>query len=498
MSQWVAVEFQSNSETNFSSASRRQSKQVSVNNMAASLSPTANLLRKSRLFSLPKAITSLETAAARNRNESDTATLPYPVRASIVTPASSLSRGDWGLKRPLPAKSTSQKSSRPVVRINALDTFEHVTDFDSAADHTMTLEKFQELNLPISLPTRSGYSTSIVPRHHSPFEANVDNTEATPATTPDTKQFRHTGPWLGGLTEAEFGAYLDKITEEKPRLMRKLRRWFYAKRKAELRNQAQDKGEDLENLPPVTKEEFDNYVKTLRSDPYSLGPVIFELLDLPSAPAVPNDRIGSKYFASPPTKMPAAEYATYGPPMTHPSAGLSYARSHASIYNHPKYGPQAHQRPVEARVLRPRGRVRGKAGRAVAGVGGIAFEDLSAMTFAEQGAPPGLASFDATIPGGAKYYVQPIRASIKANGQIALSSYRASASAKLAHDLEDYKKQSAAPRFNPRAPASSRNQRAVPRLDQARTSPVRRVETEQPETSREDVARNLMKTLTSR
>ncbi|KAL4784005.1 NAD(P)-binding protein [Aspergillus varians] len=456
-------------------------------NMAsAALSPTANLLRKSRLFALPQALNSLEAASSRTHNESDTATRPYPIRASIVTPASSLSRGDWGLKRPLPAKSTSQKSSRPVVRINALDTFEHVTDFESAADHTVTLEKFQELNLPISLPTRVNYATNIVPKHLSPFETNVDNTEASQTSKEaDPKQFRHNGPWLAGLTETEFGAYLNKVQKDKPKLMRKLRKRFFAYRQTEMRKQAQD-----------NEQEFQNYLKALRADPYSLGPLIFELLDLPSAPAVPNDRIGSKYYASPPTKMPAVEYATYGPPLTHPSAGLSYARTSASVYNHPQHGPQTYQRPVEARVLRPRGKVRGRAGKAIAGVGGIAIEDVSAMTFAEQGAPPGLGSFDASIPGGAKYHVTPIRASIKTDGRVFIAAHRASANSKVAYGLQDYKKPSLSSRFNP-AEAMRHSQRSVPRLDRARTfrEPV---SLEQPGQKTEDVARNLMKTLTSR
>ncbi|KAL4914696.1 NAD(P)-binding protein [Aspergillus aurantiobrunneus] len=450
----------------------------SVVDTVKTLLENANLLRKSRLFSLPQALEPLGTAATKSiYNESDTATLPYPIRASVVTPASSLSRGDWGLKRPLPAKATSQKSSRPV----------HVTDFDSAADHTMTLEKFQDLNMPISLPTRVNYSTSIVPKH---------NKKTGTAAGAEAKQFRHTGPWLPGLSETEFGMYLKKVQKDKPELVRKLRERFVASRTAEKKKQAQDKGEDLENIPAVTEEEFQNYMKALRSDPYSLGPVVFELLDLPSAPAVPNDRIGTKYFASPPTKMPAVEYADQGPPVTHPSAGLSYTRSHASIYNHPRYGPQSYQRPVEARVLRPRGKVRGKNGRAIVGVSGITFEDVSSMTFAEQGAPAGLGSFDANIPGGAKYHVTPIRASINSNGRLYLASYRANASSKMVYGLQDYKRPSFSSRFNPAEMMRAR-QRTVPRLDQARTSP-QPASIEQPGQDTEDVAKNLMRALTSR
>ncbi|KAL4938044.1 mitochondrial ribosomal protein subunit-domain-containing protein [Aspergillus oleicola] len=438
---------------------------------AARLSPTANLLRKSRLFALPQALAPFENATTSTHAESDTATLPHPIRASIVTPASSLSRGDWGLKRPLPAKSTSQKSSRPVVRVHELDTFEHVTDFESAADHTVTLEKFQELHMPISLPEQVNFGAHIVPRHQSPFEKDVDNTDVhEQGKDSEIKQFRHTGPWLAGLTEAEFGAFIKKVQKDKPELMRKLRERFIEKRTLEKRKEAQDLGKDLNDLSPVSEEEFQTYVRALRADPEQLGPVVFELLDLPAAPMVPGDRVGTTYYHSPPSKMPVVEYATIGPPTTHPSAGLSYARSHASIYNHPVYGPQSTQRPVEARILRPRGKVKGKSGRAVGGIGGIAFEDLSASGFVEHKAPPGMLSFDGTIPGGGKYYVSPIRVSVNTTGRINVVASRPSEGTKAAYGIQDYQKQSAANSTRYTSFDLHRaGLRSVPRLDRART-----------------------------
>ncbi|PYI05859.1 hypothetical protein BO78DRAFT_397713 [Aspergillus sclerotiicarbonarius CBS 121057] len=453
----------------------------------ARLSPTANLLRNSRLFALPQALTPPPTPpTSRTVSESETATLPHPIRASIVTPASSLARGDWGLKRPLPTKSTSEKSSRPVVRINALDTFEHITDFESAADHTVTLEKFQELHMPMSLPAKVNYATTIVPRHQSPFESHVDNTHTSQGReVPGARQFRHSGPWLAGQTEAEFQAYLKKVRKNKPEIMQKLRGYFVAKREAEQKKQAQDNGADMEALEPVevTDEEFQDYLKTLRTNPSSLGPVVFELLDLPSPPAVPSYRIGGKYYQSPGTKLSSAEYAVSGPPKTHPSAGLSYSRSHALIYNHPKHGPQTYQRPVEARILRPKGRFKGKTSKAIAGVAGIAVEDLNAMTFVEQGAPAGLAFFDASLSGGAKYWVTPIRASVDSDGRIGLASYRASATAKAPYDIDSQKK----PGLYSISDVARGGQRVVPRLDGQRGF----------QADTEEVARNLMKNLGS-
>lgn len=472
---------------------------------AARLSPTANLLRKSRLFALPPALSPpQDPATSKTVFESDTATLPYPIRASIETPASSRARGDWGLKRPLPAKATTDKSSRPIVRVKAIDTFEHVTDFESAADHTVTLEKFQELHMPMSLPAKINYANALIPRHQSPFENLVDNTENSESLNePGAKQFRHSGPWLAGQTETEFQAYLHRIQRRRPELLQKLRERLVAKRTSERRKQAQDNGEDLEGLDQpvqVTEEEFQNYVKSLRSDPLALGPVVFELLDLPSPPAVPSDRIGSRYYQSPGTKLSSPEYAISGPPKTHPSAGLSYTRSHALLYNHPKYGPQTYQRPVEARILRPKGRFKGRMSKAIAGIGGIAVEDLNAMTFAEQSGPPGLSYFDASIPGGAKYWVTPVRASVDSEGRIGLASYRATASSKAPYGISDYKKPSLTSVSDTIRGVESR---MVPRLD--RLSPRQPrfnesdepVATKQPARETEDIARSLMRTLSS-
>lgn len=353
--------------------------------------------------------------------------------------------------------------------------------------------------MPMSLPARVNYATSILPRHQSPFETLVDNAETSEGLEePGAKQYRHAGPWLAGQTDADFMAYLKDVSRRKPELMQKLRERYCAKRVAERRKQAQDSGEDLEALKPptVTEEEFQRYVKSLREDSHSLGIVIFELLDLPSPPAVPNERIGGKYYQPPVTKLSSPEYAVFGPPMTHPSGGLSYTRSHAVIYNHPKYGPQGYQKPVEARILRPKGKFKGWASKAIAGVGGIAVEDLNAMTFVDQGTPPGLSFFDASIPGGGKYWVTPIRASVDSQGRISLSSYRASASTKAPYGIEDYKN----PDVTSITHIARSQHRVVPRLDRTSSKPPRfkpsaEAALRQPMKGTEDIASNLMKAL---
>lgn len=360
----------------------------------------------------------------------------------MVTPGSSLAKGDWGLKRPLPEKSTLGKSSRPVVRVIEQDTFEHVTDFESASDHVMTLEKFQDLNMPISLLSRVNYSVSHMPEHISPFEEHLDNTERSQGRhNHNAKMFRQSGPSLGDLTEAQFSVYLKRIQRQKPKLFRKLRQVVEANRLAQRRKKAQDNGEDMENIQSeMSDDEFMTQIKAMRTDPTALGPIIYELLDIPSASSSPGRMPKPAVaFESPPTKLAAIEYAKFGPPKTHPSAGLSYQRSHTQLYNHPHYGPQASQRPVEARILRPKTKTRGGKTRAVAGIAGVAVEDVNAINFTGADAPAGLGSFDASIPGGGKYWVSPCRAYVNADGKILLSSLQATAASKAVYGLEDHK-----------------------------------------------------------
>ncbi|KAF2181409.1 hypothetical protein K469DRAFT_713841 [Zopfia rhizophila CBS 207.26] len=116
------------------------------------LSPTAHLLRNSRLFSLPPPLPRPQVEGDYGSGiikSSSTATLPYPTHQAIAAPPSSLSRGDWGLKRPLPLKSKITQTSNPVVRIKQLDTIEHITDFESAGDHVRTREKWAEMGIPM-------------------------------------------------------------------------------------------------------------------------------------------------------------------------------------------------------------------------------------------------------------------------------------------------------------------------------------------------------------
>ncbi|PGH13670.1 hypothetical protein AJ79_03519 [Helicocarpus griseus UAMH5409] len=400
--------------------------------MAARLSPTSNLLRKSRLFALPPTLSPpAQPASSSQISESDTATLPYPIRAAIATPDSSLLRGDWGLKRSLPAKSTIEKSSTPVVRINALDTYEHVTDFESAGDHTKTLAKWQELSLPISVPKTTGVPMNFGGgKHESVFESNIDNThKSSEAQSADAKRFRFGGPWLAGQTDIEFDRYLASVRRRKPEFMKKLRQLVTEEKFATARRTARDEGKSLDDLQEpqtISDEEFGTALRRLRANPKALGPIISKFLDLPPPPQMPNQRIHLDSWSGAPSVAASTEYGRRGPPKTHPSAGLSYLRTGAQIDNHPVAGPQEEPRPVLARILRPKRRQWGNSYKAVIGVGGIVTEDINAHAYKETEGPEGITNFDPDVPGGAKYWVHPVRASVTSQGKINLSISRSS------------------------------------------------------------------------
>lgn len=143
---------------------------------AARLSPAASLLRNSKLFSLPPTLAlPTQEASSTTLARSDTATTPYPIRAAIETPEHSLQKGDWGLKRSLPIKTTT-KTGTPVIRLQrGLDTPEHIVDFESAADHVLTLQKWQHLHLQVQYPAHVdlGYDNR---GKHGVFNPSDDNT----------------------------------------------------------------------------------------------------------------------------------------------------------------------------------------------------------------------------------------------------------------------------------------------------------------------------------
>ena len=368
------------------------------------LSPTAHLLRTSRLFSLPPPLPRPSSDLTASANyESDTATLPYPIHAAIETTNSSLSRGDWGLKRPLPLKSTT-RTSTPTIHIDNVDSIDQITDFSSAADHVLTLRKWQELGTPLSISEEKKEIDYV----RSVFESKYDNTFQDDS-DPSKQRWKYRGPWLAGKTEGEFKVYVERdIKSRRLDFKRYLGGRLVEERTMARRREATERGEKSEGLVPVTvsEEEVEDFVRRLRNDEQKLHKLVEEYLDLP------RDR-GSA----------SSVYDKKGPPATHPSAGLSYLRTSSHTYNHPLLGPQEDPAPVQARVIRPQTTAANfKYDKALIGVGGIVAEDVR-HSFGRDST--GVTNYDPDKPGGAKVYINvPSRASVDPRGRIEIATTR--------------------------------------------------------------------------
>ncbi|TAQ83366.1 hypothetical protein B7494_g8303 [Chlorociboria aeruginascens] len=423
------------------------------------MSPGGSFLRASRVFAIPAPLrTPPNTYASVATWNSDTATTPHPVHLSITTPQSSLAKGDWGFKRSLPLRSTT-KTSTPIIRIAAIDTIEHFTDFASAADHTLSLQKWHEMNIPLSTPgdkdirgypTTNIYSNKAAGSGKSVFEDALDSTvkvERGGTLERDDVRWKFSGPWLAGQTEGDFNTYVQKeVRRRKPEFQKFLRKACAEAFTLDAIRTARDRG--VEVGPPIkaadiTEQQFNTYIKSLREDKLENGELykqIRKFLDLPPPPRNKaehdvNMALGTSGRAtkmeikSDDYKVSDSPYAQNGPPKTHPSAGLAYSRSSSYLFNHPTYGPQKTHPPVHARIVLPKGAAVGNFNAAL-GVGGFVTEvpegfqpSFGANIKRRRGvipSLPGLANIELDKVGGSKAYVQPTSASIDSKGRVAL------------------------------------------------------------------------------
>ncbi|KAK3390334.1 mitochondrial ribosomal protein MRP51 [Podospora didyma] len=403
---------------------------------ARGLSPGGALLRTSRLFALPAAIPPPPGAISEHTTykQSDTATQAFPTHQVITTLSSSRQKGDWGLKRPLPLKSTT-KSTNPMLRVKAIDTIESITDFTSGADHGLTLRKFQELSLPLFAPQHKNDVRKMGLQPKSVFEDDGDVTALDSLEKIETRDVRWKfgGPWLSGMNTAEFKRWLVHAIRPK---RAEFRRFLKAKLAVELlqpaRERALDNGieENGTELPQaidpdsIADEQYNLYLRKLRSDLPELYHMVGVFLDL--APLQPPIQWSVETASSTTEKEPVSHtlrhigspYAESGPPPTHPSAGLSYLRTATYMENHPMYGPQLKHTPVQARVLSPR-----RPGRydPVVGVAGFVAKTPRGDSISNQKKSKThlhLERLDPSIAGGAKIWVHPQHAEITPIGQV--------------------------------------------------------------------------------
>ncbi|KAI6369298.1 hypothetical protein MCOR25_004479 [Pyricularia grisea] len=401
-----------------------------------SMSPGGALLRSSRMFSLPPPVPAqVNNIVNSSVNRSDTATLPYPTLQSITTPSAARRQGDWGFKRPFPLKSTT-KSSTPLIRVKQVDTIEHVTDFASAADHTLSLEKFQEMNIPVVMPpfydpaNPSSQVPESMPRK-SVFEESHDVTDIAPDKkhTMNAYRWKFDGPWLAGLSEGEFNKYLR--AKVKPRRA-EFRQWLKGIVAEEMNEQAItdsiEKGDGGEHVKltaaEVTDEQLTHRIRELRADRVELYKLVGRFLDLapiaPKTPKIPSFDVMRMNLRKPPPMNP---YAEAGPPVTHPSAGISYLRTGSFVENHPLYGPQQSRRHVAGRVLLSSsnfGPANNNNFNVTIGLGGFVTKPPTGDNFWNNKAAGN--RFDPAQVGGDKQYVEPLLAVVDSRGNIRVTA----------------------------------------------------------------------------
>lgn len=417
------------------------------------LSPTANILRNSRLFALPHPLPRPTTAdfIASTNFDSETATTAYPTHPAIETTERSLARGDWGLKRPLPLKSTT-KTSTPTVRIDNVDSIDYITDFASASDHTRTLDKWREMDMPLSLMMRERAASTIQPPPISSFESDVDNTAISEEESQTRWKFQ--GPWLAGLEEGEFQDFMKKkVAKRKAEFRTFLRKHLAKAQEATRRRKIQEAGGDLESLQTlegtdmeVSDAALDLYIKRLREDETTMQEMINEFLDIPRDNRINNASLGR------------SSYNDKGPPVTHPSGGLSYLRTASHLFNHPLHGPQDDKTPVQARVLAPQSELNRPKRRATLGIGGVITDD-SRQPFANGDDLFEVEQFDPDLGGGGKVWVEPKRANLDNLGKIELTTKRAETNAihVLLKDKGEFREEPRKTEIPPAAVAAARD-----------------------------------------
>ncbi|SMQ50919.1 unnamed protein product [Zymoseptoria tritici ST99CH_3D7] len=431
-------------------------------------SPTARLLQTSRLFSLPRPLPppSLDSASSTGLfRASETATTPYPTHQAIATPASSHFRGDWGLKRPLPGKAT-RYTSTPIIRVNAQDNIQHITDFESAADHTLTERKWREMGIPMMVNDKDYYTTKDQKR--SVYEEALDNTDpdagknrasssrssdsSKSAGSLDVKRWKYNGPSISGMREGDFNLYVMKtIRSRKDEFRKFMIDRLVDKRVRDEETQSRDRyarqlsAYRIQQIRQEVVQNYDVEEKRLREEHTAkhlgseLTAAICDFLDLPGV--IPEGHVNDNGFASRLTAQLANDEP--GPPTTHPAAGLSHLRSNAVLDMHPLWGPQAERTPVLARVVRPRITVGGQDNAANIGVGGVvarenptiarsAWQDRSVrrddLPLEENwlDANRMTQELDPDLPNGNKIWVQPGTARIDEKGHIYLNTSRSS------------------------------------------------------------------------
>ncbi|KAH6677918.1 mitochondrial ribosomal protein MRP51 [Plectosphaerella plurivora] len=405
--------------------------------MSVRVSPGGALLRTSRLFSIPKPIANAPGDSINNKDP-NIGTTVHPTHQAIATYPQNKVHGDWGLKRSLPLRQTQKATA---VRVKAIDSREMVTDYASASEHTVTVQKFQELGMPLTMPTLpTTFGVNNTSNNVSVFEEATDFTpDPTKGATDTSRRWKFNGPWLAGMSEGQFNQYLRKtVRARRPQFKAFLKERFAADANVMARQTAIEKGAPQPktiNPEDIGEIDYTERLRKLRADRVTLFSYVSEFLDLapispPSARSSVQSGAGSRIAARSPNP-----YAERGPPPMHPSGGLSYLRTFSHVENHPVYGPQAEHTPALTRIIHPKATMATPPRIGIAGfitVPPVGDSNWTARNNRSQKPKiPGLAWFDPSIPGGPKALTAPTRAYMDSQGKVILRVEHASDVAQL-------------------------------------------------------------------
>ncbi|KAK6333918.1 hypothetical protein TWF730_004096 [Orbilia blumenaviensis] len=285
------------------------------------LSPTASLIRNSRLVAMPPPLT-------HTLSESQLFRAPYPTHQAITTPESSRARGDWGLKRSIPRKVEST-----YIKYNDIDTIEHMTKIESAHDTVMTLKKWQEMDIPLQLRDQRArsFTSAFYFETTSPSDEQPDSTQ--PIWGYRKKFVQH-------MTPGQLKNFVSKKLV--PR-----RKEFEAFADLWFNPQGLPKDPSEQTSTPTRADTNPKSSSTFSETSDAVVPPSFNIGSLSSALKTARFDSNKAYNAVREfLQIPLREV-----PMTiHPSAGMHYILDTSYLENHPEYGPNRNKE-VPARLV---------------------------------------------------------------------------------------------------------------------------------------------------
>ncbi|KAG4221090.1 hypothetical protein PC116_g30433, partial [Phytophthora cactorum] len=287
-------------------------------------------------------------------------------------------------------------------------------------------------------------------------------------------RWKFTGPWLAGMTDGDFKRFLEKkVRNRRAEFRAFLKKILAAEKRAQEVGQAgeaapsETASSETASSETVSSEaasseaapseaasseaasseisaeeisdiEVTEYLRKLRQDRMTLYNLVSRFLDL--APVDLKTELHLLGRLAPGTRLEltrGSPYGATGPPITHPSAGLSYLRTRNFQENHALYGPQLHHPPVKARVLKPTNFATNSFKPSIGVAGFVANTPIDDTSF-NSSKQRNLSEFNTAMhklelekTGGSKVYVQPHMATVDSAGRIHVSIGEANSESQL-------------------------------------------------------------------